>query len=633
MTETDKGRPGRIDVVGAGLGVMAVAGLAGTGARTEAGAAVAVAAAAVVTAATWRWWAARWRVALACGVWLALQLAAVGVAQDRTQSAAALGVSVVAVAAVGAGAVSAASRRGRIWLGIDAAAMGALGTIAALRRWTTSGLDGEGNLWRMVDWHNQSAALGAVLLCAAVAAAVGAQGRARVAATVAAGLAAAGWWTAGSRGGLAAGLVGLAVVVFGCRRWGRRLAATAVAVAVVGAVGVGVLAGLAGDRPSAADLARREDAGGETRAGLGPAGRAVSAGDNFAARLEYWRLAVRLVAEHPGLGTGPGSYARQAWRYRAGDDDIPSSAHNGYLEAFAETGVAGGAVFAGLTAGAIGALVRGGRRRDDLLAIGAAGAGWVFVVHTAVDFDWHYPTLVVAGTAAIGVAWARGDGPRAPGRWGRPVAAGLAGLCAVVAAGSVAGYGASAWAARQGTVAAFDADGTYRRIERLVLTQHRADPESVRAARAREILALVERTRPWNPGDPRLDAFAALARFELGALDAAAFPAAFERPGEAPWPYLYPLAAHVAWANDDLATARRLVDAGSAVLAANPGISDPSLVALLWYERALVVAATQGCDAAAQVRRDAVAALTGRVSPYGPELAAIAHATLTCDQG
>ncbi|MGQ0550334.1 MAG: O-antigen ligase family protein [Armatimonadota bacterium] len=69
-------------------------------------------------------------------------------------------------------------------------------------------------------------------------------------------------------------------------------------------------------------------------------------------RLQLWKTVPRMVADHPLLGTGFGTFTQAFHRYRPADasDRDPPTAHNIFLNFAAETGVVGVAAFVGLCA-------------------------------------------------------------------------------------------------------------------------------------------------------------------------------------------------------------------------------------------------------------------------------------------
>jgi hypothetical protein len=69
---------------------------------------------------------------------------------------------------------------------------------------------------------------------------------------------------------------------------------------------------------------------------------ATSAG----ARFDYWRVAARLAMEHPGVGTGPGSFQRPYALLKKPESEMARLVHNDYLEQFSDSGMVGGVSYA-----------------------------------------------------------------------------------------------------------------------------------------------------------------------------------------------------------------------------------------------------------------------------------------------
>jgi O-antigen ligase len=138
-------------------------------------------------------------------------------------------------------------------------------------------------------------------------------------------------------------------------------------------------------------------------------------------RWTLWTAVPRIVADHPVLGTGYGTFTRVWPRYRPETvHEEKPTAHNVYLNFAAETGLVGLAAFllfvaAGLTGlWRAAAAARGDRTTDGLWA-GALAATVAVLVHQVFDatvMSWHTGFGLIA-LLAMGAAAAR---PGAPGR-------------------------------------------------------------------------------------------------------------------------------------------------------------------------------------------------------------------------
>jgi len=117
-------------------------------------------------------------------------------------------------------------------------------------------------------------------------------------------------------------------------------------------------------------------------------------------RLRFDKAALDSWSRNPVLGNGFGSFRYTVVEDVPAGDTISAFTHNGYLEALTSGGVVFAVPFVGVWLSvawaAVRQLVRGLRRgaaRDPLC--GAALAVGVLLAHSAVDFDWHYPSLLV----------------------------------------------------------------------------------------------------------------------------------------------------------------------------------------------------------------------------------------------
>lgn len=143
-------------------------------------------------------------------------------------------------------------------------------------------------------------------------------------------------------------------------------------------------------------------------AGAGAARRDLAHADvtgaNFSTieRLAHWDAALRMAADRPWLGQGPGHYALRYQDYR-----LPrwpydlGHAHNAYLHTLAETGVAGllacAALFATALALAVRAAVAPRGAYEGALGLGVAGSLTATAVHSLFDLLWvHDMTVTLA---------------------------------------------------------------------------------------------------------------------------------------------------------------------------------------------------------------------------------------------
>jgi O-antigen ligase len=192
-----------------------------------------------------------------------------------------------------------------------------------------------------------------------------------------------------SRGGLLA--LGAGLFAFAILRSGRlTLRRGAVAAAAVAAVLAGTLLAL----PASA----RERLAAATTDG------------SAAYRLRLSAASVRLVAAHPLLGSGLGSFEDAVTAHKRADGDVRSThAENDVLEFLAETGLAGLAALAFAMARLLAA------RTTSPLADGALAAALALGVHSLCDFNLRVPATALALAAVLAVV-SPGRPPAAPSR-------------------------------------------------------------------------------------------------------------------------------------------------------------------------------------------------------------------------
>lgn len=100
-------------------------------------------------------------------------------------------------------------------------------------------------------------------------------------------------------------------------------------------------------------------------------------------RWSYWQGATQLIAQHPWLGTGPGTFASGFQRVQS-DGAYARYAHNLYLQTAAETGALGVVAFLAFVGSVAWLAVRS---RHPLARVAAIGAG-ALLLHGLIDFSW-----------------------------------------------------------------------------------------------------------------------------------------------------------------------------------------------------------------------------------------------------
>ncbi len=125
-------------------------------------------------------------------------------------------------------------------------------------------------------------------------------------------------------------------------------------------------------------------------------------------RYQSWEAAWAQFSHRPAGGTGAGTF-EYWWARHPRTTEYVRSAHNQYLQALGETGLVGGALFAG---GLLAAAGFGARRRirargtpDQATALAAALAGFAtFLVALAYDWIWLIPVIPVTALLLAAVA-------------------------------------------------------------------------------------------------------------------------------------------------------------------------------------------------------------------------------------
>jgi O-antigen ligase len=129
-------------------------------------------------------------------------------------------------------------------------------------------------------------------------------------------------------------------------------------------------------------------------------------------RMETYRATLRMIADHPWLGTGLGTFAQAFPAYRS--PNVPmwgvwDLAHNTLLEIGAEMGVpiAGLVIVAWITIFIV--LVRGAliRRRDLIVPVAALALATLAVLHSLIDFSLQIPGYAIVALTLIGAGLAQ----------------------------------------------------------------------------------------------------------------------------------------------------------------------------------------------------------------------------------
>jgi O-antigen ligase len=129
-------------------------------------------------------------------------------------------------------------------------------------------------------------------------------------------------------------------------------------------------------------------------------------------RLETYKATLRMIGDHPWLGTGQGTFAYAFPAYRSANVSVWGvwdMAHNTLLEIAAEMGVPIAAVVAGAWMMIFAVLTRGAmvRRRGLLVPVAALAVATLAVLHSLIDFTLQIPGYSIVALSLIGAGLAQ----------------------------------------------------------------------------------------------------------------------------------------------------------------------------------------------------------------------------------
>ncbi len=136
---------------------------------------------------------------------------------------------------------------------------------------------------------------------------------------------------------------------------------------------------------------------------------------SFRLRLGYWQVTLRMALDNLLTGVGMGNFAIAYPRYQhIGAGDV-REAHNGFLQFFAETGLAGGLLFTAFWVflGLWGAwrIVTEENKDEKLFLLGVYMGLIAFCLHAFLDINFSHPSLMMFAMAYTGLFYGRAMSP------------------------------------------------------------------------------------------------------------------------------------------------------------------------------------------------------------------------------
>ena len=122
------------------------------------------------------------------------------------------------------------------------------------------------------------------------------------------------------------------------------------------------------------------------------------------ARVTVWSDSLGIVADHPLMGSGFGTFSSIYPLYRSPEVRLfYSHTHNDFLQHLVEAGVIGSVVGSLLLGGILIAVVGGLAGRKGSQAFGLAVAVTAFLLHSMVDFNFHIPANAACAALLAGL--------------------------------------------------------------------------------------------------------------------------------------------------------------------------------------------------------------------------------------
>jgi len=127
-------------------------------------------------------------------------------------------------------------------------------------------------------------------------------------------------------------------------------------------------------------------------------------------RYQYWRLGARAFIHHPLRGIGSSGF-RVYWLEHRPIREGVQNVHSLELETAAELGIVGLLALAGLLGG-VGWAARQALRVNAALAAGLTAGALVWLLHASIDWDWQLPAVTLPAVVLAGAVIAAAE--RAP---------------------------------------------------------------------------------------------------------------------------------------------------------------------------------------------------------------------------
>jgi O-antigen ligase len=129
-------------------------------------------------------------------------------------------------------------------------------------------------------------------------------------------------------------------------------------------------------------------------------------------RLETYKATLRMIADHPWLGTGQGSFAYAFPIYRSSNASVLgiwNIAHNTLLEIAADMGIPIALLVVAAWLAIFAALIRGVlvRRRGILVPAAALAVALLAVLHSLIDFSLQIPGYSIVALSLVGAGLAQ----------------------------------------------------------------------------------------------------------------------------------------------------------------------------------------------------------------------------------